>query len=376
MRQQKLGIERTTETLLSKRIDYFLVVPILLMTTIGLFVLNKVLSHGFGDAYPGNLYRQVMAACVGVFITLVICLLDISFMRPMGWCIYIASIFLLLLVPIDGFSLEDQWGADAWLNLPVIGTFQPSELAKIGLVMVAGDFFGQMTERKLSFLRGFAYIAAVYSVPVLLILKQPDFGSCMVIIFSFVCILFVWGLKYRYFFLALSAAIVGGLPMIWLFYLENYQKKRILSLVFEGSDPQAEYNLIRSKECIASGGLSGNKTGITVSVPVKQSDFIYAAISEHLGFIGTTAIIILAFFFLCRALYVASNTRRAAYAYIIAGLTGSFAFHFIENMGMSVGLLPITGIPLPFVSQGGTAMMVNFISFGIILNISMNRRAE
>lgn len=376
MRQQKLGIERTTETLLAKRIDYFLIVPILLMTTIGLFVLNKVLSTGFGDAYPGNLYRQVMAAGVGVVITIVICLLDISFMRPMGWCIYLASVFLLLLVPIDNFSLADTWGADAWLNLPVVGTFQPSELAKIGLVMVAGDFFGQMAERKISIVRGFAYIAAVYSVPVLLILKQPDFGSCMVIIFSFVCILFVWGLKYRYFFLALSAAVVGGLPMVWLFYLESYQKKRILSLVFEGSDPQAEYNLVRSKLCIASGGLSGNRTGISVSVPVKQSDFIYAAISEHLGFIGTTAIIILAFFFLCRALYVASHTRRLAYAYIIAGLTGSFAFHFIENMGMSVGLLPITGIPLPFVSQGGTAMMVNFISFGIILNISMNRRAE
>lgn len=376
MRQQKLGIERTTETMLVKRIDYLLIVPILLMTTIGLFVLNKVLSDGFGDAYPGNLYRQVMAAGVGVFITLIICLLDISFMRPMGWCIYIASIFLLVLVPIDNFSLADTWGADAWLNLPVIGTFQPSELAKIGLVMVAGDFFGQMAEHKISFVRGFAYIAAVYSVPVLLILKQPDFGSCMVIIFSFVCILFVWGLKYRYFFLALSAAVVGGLPMVWLFYLEAYQKKRILSLVFEGSDPQAEYNLVRSKLCIASGGLSGNRTGISVSVPVKQSDFIYAAISEHLGFIGTTAIIVLAFFFLCRALYVASNTRRLAYAYIIAGLTGSFAFHFIENMGMSVGLLPITGIPLPFVSQGGTAMMVNFISFGIILSISMNRRAE
>ncbi|MCQ2482319.1 MAG: FtsW/RodA/SpoVE family cell cycle protein [Clostridia bacterium] len=376
MRREKLGIERTTDTLLVKRMDYFLIVPILLLTTIGLFVLNKVLSDGFGDAYPGNLYRQVAAAFAGCVITLIICLLDISFMRPLGWCIYLASVFLLILVPLDGFSLADQWGADAWLNLPVIGNFQPSELAKIGLVMVAGDLFGQMSDNKISFVKGFALIALVYSFPVLLILMQPDFGSCMVIVFSFVCILFVWGLKYRYFFLALSTAIVGGIPLVWLFYLEPYQKRRILSLVFEGSDPQAEYNLLRSQQCIASGGLSGNKTGVSISVPVKWSDFIYSAISEHLGFIGTTAVIIVAFFFLCRALYVASTTKRKAYSYIVTGLTGSFAFHFIENMGMSVGLLPITGIPLPFVSQGGTAMMVNFISFGIILNISMNRGAE
>ena len=93
-----------------------------------------------------------------------------------------------------------------------------------------------------------------------------------------------------------------------------------------------------------------------------------------MGFIGTTAILVLAFFFLVRCLYVASKSSRKAYSYIIVGLTGSYAFHFIENMGMCVGLLPITGIPLPFVSMGGTAMMVNFISLGFILNISMDRK--
>ena len=224
--------------------------------------------------------------------------------------------------------------------------------------------------------RGWVYLALVYAPPMLLIFKQPDFGTAMVIVFSFVCMLFIWNLKYRYFFLAISGVVVGVLPIVWNFYLAPYQKKRILSLIFEGSDPVSEYNLIQSKAAIASGGLTGNHTGILVNVPVKQSDFIYSAVSERMGFIGTTAIVVLAFFFLLRCLYVASRAARKAYSYIVVGLTASYAFHFIENMGMCVGLLPITGIPLPFVSHGGTAMMVNFISLGFILNVSMDRKSS
>ncbi|MBO4746826.1 MAG: FtsW/RodA/SpoVE family cell cycle protein, partial [Clostridiales bacterium] len=245
---------------------------------------------------------------------------------------------------------------------------------KIGLVIVTSYILEDMGTKAISMIRGWVYLAVIYGIPLLLIMKQPDFGTAMVIIFSFVCMLFIWNLKYRYFLLAISGLIVVVIPLVWNFYLEPFQKKRILSLIFEGSDPVSEWNLVQSKEAIASGGLTGNHTGVLVKVPVKESDFIYSAVSERMGFIGTTAILVLAFFFLVRCLYVASKSSRKAYSYIIVGLTGSYAFHFIENMGMCVGLLPITGIPLPFVSMGGTAMMVNFISLGFILNISMDRK--
>ena len=350
---RKSGIEKLRNNNYLRTIDYYLVVPILLLTIIGLYVLNKVLSHGYA-AYPNNLYRQIASAVAGIIITIMLCLLDTQFMRLTGWLIYAGALFLLILVPIDNYNLTYLWGADSWLKLPVIGNFQPSELAKIGLVMAVSDVFEKMSSKEISYLK--------------------DFGPAMVIVFSFVCILFVWGLKYRYFLLAASSVIVIGLPLVWNFYLKEYQKKRILSLIFEGSDVEGEYNLVQSKAAIASGGLSGNNTGVTISVPVKESDFIYSAISEHLGFIGTTAVLILAFFFLARCFYVASKTSRKSFSYIVVGLAASFAFHFIENMGMSVGLLPVTGIPLPFISLGGTAMLVNYISFGIILNISMGER--
>ncbi|MBO4603665.1 MAG: rod shape-determining protein RodA [Clostridiales bacterium] len=368
----KSGIVKLRNRTNIRTVDYFLVIPIVLLAIIGLFVLQKVLSSGYKD-YPANYYRQIVATVVGALVAVFLCAIDNHFMGIVSKVIYIGSLLLLILVPIDGYSLAYKWGADSWLNLPVIGNFQPSELAKIGIVMVAGEIFEKMHSKEYSFLKGFIYLGVVYGIPLLLILSQPDFGTAMVIVFAFVCMLFVWGVRYRYFVLAISSVIVIVIPLVWTFYLEDYQKNRILSLVFEGSDPKSEYNLIQSKYAIASGGLTGNHTGILTSVPVKESDFIFAAISEHMGFIGTTAVVLLAFFFIARSMYVASRASTPSNSYIVVGLTGYYAFHYIENMGMAVGLLPITGIPLPFISLGGTAMLINFISFGIILNISMSR---
>lgn len=372
MGKGKSGIELLRNNSL-RMVDYWLVIPVLSITTIGLYVVNLVLSQGFAD-YPAIFYKQLAAVVIGIVIALVICLLDTQFMKLIGWILYGVSLLLLVWVLIDGFTKEDTWGADSWMRIPFLGTFQPSELTKIGLVIVTAYVLEDMGNKTISMVRGWIYLGLIYGPPLLLIFKQPDFGTAMVILFSFVCMIFIWNMKYRYFFLAISGAIVGVIPVVWNFYLAPYQKKRILSLIFEGSDPVAEWNLVQSKAAIMSGGLTGNHTGILVKVPVKESDFIYSAVSERMGFIGTTAIVLLAFFFLLRCLYVSSKASRKAYSYIVVGLTGSFAFHFIENMGMCVGLLPITGIPLPFVSYGGTAMMVNFISLGFILNISMDRK--
>lgn len=358
-----------------RSVDYWLVIPILLLSLIGIFVLNKVLSDGFED-YPGILYRQAAAAVLGMAIALFICLIDTHFLKAIGWAIYVASLLLLLLVLVDNFTMVDEWGADSWLNLPIIGNFQPSELSKIGMVIVTAYYLEAIKNKEISRLKGFLYLGLVDGIPLLLILRQPDFGTAMVIVFSLMCMIFIWGIKYRYLFLGVSAVIVGVIPILWNFVFTSIQKARVLSFVFAGSDPKGEYNLLQAKSAIASGGLIGNQTGEVVYVPVKWADFIYTAISEHMGFIGTTTVVILSFFFLTRSIFVASRASQKSYTYTVIGLTGAFAFHFIESMGMSVGLLPITGIPLPFISLGGSALLVNYISFGIILNISMERTLE
>ena len=147
-----------------KTVDYYLVVPITLLTIIGLYVLQKVLSKGYA-AYPGNFYRQIAATAAGVFCALVISLLDMHMLKAVGRVIYVVSLLLLILVPIDGYSLATSWGADSWLKLPVIGNFQPSELAKIGLILIASEVFEMMSEKKVSVIKGFGIIAAVYAPP-------------------------------------------------------------------------------------------------------------------------------------------------------------------------------------------------------------------
>lgn len=354
--------------------DYWLLVPVLIISLIGISTLNRVLSAGFGDKYPMNLYKQSGAVLIGLLIALLLCLVEIPTLRLIGWSIYAIGLGLLVLVLVDGSSKAAVWGADSWLELPLIGSFQPSELMKIGLAMTSAMVFEMIDSRQLKRWQGSLLMLLLYAVPVGLIMKQPDFGTTMVIVVMFLSMLFVWGLRWRYVLLGGSGLVIMGLAA-WFFYFSDYQKSRIITFLYPGSDPSASYNLIQAKLAIASGGLVGSLEGTSVHVPVKESDFIFTAVSEHMGFIGTTALLLLIFFFLARCLYVASKIKpsRPAQALTVVGLTAALAFHFIENLGMCVGLLPITGIPLPFVSLGGTAMIVNFIALGVILSISMDR---
>jgi len=368
----RTGFEQLKKGTYFSIMDYWLLVPILIIAAIGLFVLNKVLSDGF-DNYPMIFYKQAGAVTVGLLIALLICVIEVPTLKLIGWFIYGISLLMLVWVLIDGFSMEAKWGADSWLELPLIGTFQPSELTKTGLAMTAAFVFENMTSRKLKFWQGSLILAALFGLPILLIMQQTDFGTTMVIIFMFVCMLFIWGLRWRYVLLGLSVMVIASL-MAWLFLFKDYQKNRIITFLYPGSDPAASYNLLQSKLAIATGGLTGSN-GTTTHVPVKEADFIYTAVSEHMGFVGTTALLILIFFFLARSLYVSSKIQpmRPGLAYMMTGLCASLAFHFIENLGMCVGLMPITGIPLPFVSLGGTAMIVNFLALGVMLSISMER---
>lgn len=367
------GFEQLKKETYFRVLDYWLLIPVLIISMIGLSVLSKVLADGFGDAYPMNLYRQAGAVMVGILIALILSAVEVPTLRLIAWCVYGVSILLLIYVRIDNFTMEADWGADSWLNLPLIGSFQPSEPAKIGLSMSSAIVFEWMDKKK-RYWEGWLIQFFLFGIPLILIMKQPDFGTAMVIVFIFACMVFAWGISWRYVLLGL-AGLMTLVPLAWFYYFDDYQKNRILTFLYPGHDPAASYNLMQARQAIASGGLSGNGGAAPIHVPVKESDFIYTAVSEHMGFIGTTTLLILVFFFLARALYVASKVheRRPSSALMMVGLTAGMAFHFIENLGMCVGLLPITGIPLPFVSLGGTAMIVNYFALGVMLSISIER---
>lgn len=371
------GFEQLKKTNYFRAMDYWLLIPVLSITLIGLSVLNKVMADGFEEVYPAVFYKQAGAALIGLFLALIICALEVPTLRLLGWMVYLVSLFLLFVVLVDNVSMEEKWGADRWLNLPFIGSFQPSELAKIGLAMVSAMIFESISQQRLKYWQGGIALLLVFGVPVALILRQPDFSTSMVIVFMFVCMLFIWGLRWRYVLMGISGVVVA-VPLAWLFYFEEYQKNRIITFLYPGHDPDASYNMIQSRLAIASGGWAGSQREVPVHVPVKESDFIFSAISEHMGFIGTTTLLLLIFFFLARIFYVASKVQpiRPSSALMLSGLGAALAFHFIENIGMSVGLLPVTGVPLPFVSHGGTAMLTNYIGLGIMLSISMDRNVN
>lgn len=359
--------------------DYWILVPILLITMMGLVVLNTVLSSGYGVAtfeYPMNFYKQVGAVFVGITLALIICLFDSPTLRLFGMFVYGVSVVLLVYIKVDGYSLAATTGADSWMQLPFIGSYQPSELAKLGIIMVSAYAFAAMKEGKTSYLRGFITVGIVFLIPLFLIMREPDFGTSMVIVFMFLCMLFVWGIKWRFIILGL-AGVAAAVPLLWTYFFDTYQQNRILTFIFPGHDKTASYHISQSLAAIASGGLTGVADDIRVSVPVKESDFIYTAVSENMGLIGTTALVLLIIVFVARCIIVALSLNRFgnhAEAFIMIGAIAFFSAHFIENLGMTVGLLPITGIPLPFFSMGGSSMVTSFITLGVILNISMNHR--
>ena len=360
-------------------LDYRMLVPVLALVMIGLVVLNNVLASGYGAAafeYPMNYFKQIAAVLIGIVAAFILCLFEPPTMRLIGGILYFVSILLLIVVKLDGYQAVA--GADSWLRIPIFGSFQPSELSKIAVAMVSGPIFAAMKTGELSYSQGFLRLLAVYGVPFLFVITEPDLGTSLVLIFMFLATTFVWGVRWRTILLSVAGMIFLVLPLSWNFALNATQKERIMTFLFRGHDKTASYHINQSLAAVASGGLTGNRTGENVSVPVKESDFIFPAISEQLGLIGTTVVILLAAYFIFHTFRVASkiHSRSAEESYIMVALISGLAFHFVENIGMTVGLLPITGIPLPFISYGGSAMISNFLLLGVLLNYSMNYKEK
>jgi rod shape determining protein RodA len=221
------------------------------------------------------------------------------------------------------------------------------------------------------------FIAISGLLPIGLILLQPDLGTSTVFAFSFAVLIFVYGIKYRYLIISV-AVLAASLPFVWLF-LDTWQKNRIRVFIDPTFDPSgAGYQTSKSIVALGSGGLKGAGlfNGIQTQgngIPVKESDFIFSSIGEEMGFIGCSAIVILAFLIIIRCIYIASKSHSYYGQFIVAGMAAMIAFHFIENIGMNIELMPVTGIPLPFISAGGTNLIGSFAMIGIIISASIRR---
>ncbi len=367
------SVEKTKGISITRRFDYLSFFVVLVISAIGILVLS---SAAYKMTNGSSLMRtQYISLLIGFILAVFISTIDYKDFKTIGVIFYLFSVLMLVLVLIIGTG--DQLGSKSWIKLGNF-RFQPSELSKITFVVMASIFLERIkegTERNKNIIK-----LIMYSVlPVGLVLLQPDFGTAMVFVFIFLVMIFICGFPYRYIVIT-SIMCVVSMPFLWFFGLKDYQKKRIMVFLSPELDPKgAGFNVIRAKTAIGSGKLFGKRLyeGIQTQnggVPVKESDFIFTVVGEELGFVGAVIIIVLMFFLLLRFLYIAKHSRDGYGAFLVTGMVGMIAFHFIQNVGMCIGILPVTGIPLPFISSGGTAMIANYIAVGLVLSVSMRRK--
>ncbi|HZK70813.1 MAG TPA: rod shape-determining protein RodA [Clostridia bacterium] len=374
-----ISVNKSTSTNFFKQFDYLLFIAVLALSVFGLVVLysaTRQMVKGNGDRI---FTMQVICMIIGIIAAIVICKIDYTVYKVLGPFMYIGSIILLIIV----FTFPPINGSKSWINVKGLFTFQPAELAKIAFVMIIAYFLERIEEERFARWQNTIKTLLYAMIPILLVILQPDLGTCMVFMFIGFVMFFVAGLKYKYIMWGIVATFIS-FPLVWYLFIEknDYIKDRILSFLDPTSNPlSAGYNVLNSKLAIGSGGLfgqgwlNGNMTQ-TMSVPVKESDFIFSVIGEEFGIIGCVLVVALILFILLRCLYIAKNSRDKFGSYMVIGITALFAFHAFENIGMTIGLLPCTGIPLPFVSAGGTALVSYFAAIGIVMSISIRRKRK
>ena len=354
-------------------IEWGILVCTILLLAIGLVALFSATQNSDYE----ELKKQVMWLGISIPIMVVVILIDYEFLAKISPLLYGVSLILLIAV----LFTEPINGATSWFN---IGPFsmQPAEFAKIAIVLFLADVIVKIQRKgkdEMNRILKLGLIVLTALVPVLLIIKQPDYGTALAFIFALIFMLFVAGVQKRYIIVSILLVVIL-VPVAYFFILPEHAKARIDVYLNPDLDPRgAGYNIIQSKLAIGAGQLfgmgllKGNQTQLGYLYP-KTTDFIFAVIGEEMGFIVAGLVIILYIVLITKAIHVAKTAKNDLGSYIAAGIAGIFFFHMVENIGMTMGLLPITGIPLPFVSYGGSSLLTNLILIAILLNISGRRQ--
>jgi rod shape determining protein RodA len=320
------------------------------------------------------LKRQAAFVFVGIVVMVLMSAIDYRKLRDYAVVLYGASIFILLAVfsPVG----KKSKGAQAWFQ---IGSYQlePSEFAKIGLIValaaLCAHYRGRLGLRQLS------VILVLSAVPFALIYKQPDLGTALVLGAILIAVLLVAGAKPRHLALIGVLGVLGVTAVLHFGVLHKYQKERLTAFLDPATNTQASaYNLDQSKIAIGSGRVEGKglfrgtQTNLSY-VPEQHTDFIFTAVGEQLGLVGSGLLLSLFVLMVWRIWRTASLTRDLAGALICVGVLAMIVFQVFENVGMTMGIMPIAGIPLPFMSYGGSAMICSFAAIGLVESVHMRR---
>lgn len=355
-----------------KNLDIKLIIGVIALTIIGIFVI--------GSANEANQKRQIIGMLLGIVVMAFMALVDYDFLLHLHWLYYVLVIILLGSVLIFG---DSAGGATRWVDLGVI-RFQPSELGKILLVLFFAWFFMEQQE-SINTLRTIIIAGVFAAIPLFLIIKEPDLSTTIVTLMIICVMMYVAGLSYK---IVGPVVVLGALAIIVLLYLvsregqtilSEYQGLRILAWLKPDEYPSSSYQQQNSIMAIGSGQLWGKglnndaidsvKNGNYISEP--HTDFIFAVAGEELGFVGSVAIILLLLFITVEILMISKKAKDLAGQLICVGIATLVGFQSFVNICVVTGLMPNTGLPLPFVSYGLTSLVTIYFGIGIVLNVGL-----
>jgi rod shape determining protein RodA len=355
--------------------DWMLLGFVLVLSVVSVLEIRSATAmtkfHGFQE-------KQMMFLGVGIVGMFVISLIDYHRLLEIAYWAYGVSLVSLVAVRLVG---QKVLGARRWINLGGGAHFQPSEWVKLVLILVSARFFWEMVAhgRELSW-KDIGKASLLIGVPLVMVLKQPDLGTSLTYLPVLVVGLFLGGIRFKQAAIILLAVLVlGGIGLASGKLLKPYQRARLTAFMNPDSDPKASgYQIRQSLIAVGSGGLWGKGTNQGTQtqgdfLPIPYTDFIFAAFCEEHGFIGALGVLLLYFLILVRLIQNAQTAADPPGSLIIMGVMGVMLFQIAVNIGMCVGLMPVTGIPLPLMSYGGSSIIYMFLALGIVMNIRMRR---
>lgn len=317
--------------------------------------------------------KQVYWAGFGFLLLLVVLFFDYHLLLSIAYPLYWVSILLLIGVLLFGRAIS---GSQRWLTLASF-SFQPSELVKISLILALAKYFFQNEVNHRHGFRDLYVPLGMVLLPALLIIKQPDLGTALLLMLVSISLFLFLGIEWKTLLVSIGSVLLS-LPLFW-FVLKDYQKKRILIFLQPESDPLgAGYHIIQSKIAVGSGGFWGKgflrgTQGQLRFLPEQHTDFAFSILAEEWGFVGSLIVVTLFLFLILWALNIARQSKDRFGMALALGICLLFFWQSLVNMGMVVGWVPVVGVPLPFISYGGSSIMASLIGIGLLLNIHMRR---
>ncbi|HTR66083.1 MAG TPA: rod shape-determining protein RodA [Terriglobales bacterium] len=348
--------------------DWLLLAFVLLICGLGVMEIRSATEH---TKFAGAHIRQMYWIGGGLVAMFALSLVDYRILLDRIHWFYIASLGSLMAVLLFG---QKYLGARRWVKMPGGAHFQPSEWVKLILILAVAKYFADLASRELTW-PDFIKAGLVVGFPMLLVLAQPDLGTSLTYLPIAIMGLFLGGVSWKQ---AAAVLLLAGLmmPVAW-HVLKPYQRDRLTSFMEPEADKQGSgYQVIQSLIAVGSGGIWGSTAGSQTHLaflPVPQTDFIFAAFAEEHGFVGALAVLLLYFIVLMRLTQNAQTAPDRAGVFIVMGVVAVLSFHILVNIGMVVGFMPVTGIPLPLMSYGGSSVLFMFLALGIVMNVRMRR---